>query len=176
MAPSSQYFYDELRRALPHYERACDAVAKVRDEVRAFRAKAKDLRAETRQGPPNQDREKVATEAWVRAEDLVSETIRALRETVDVAKKAVGLLIDAETAEIHWGWGETLDPYGVDPELPEEYQQIQRLYFARSPGSANWVCFYDLPEATRDALWKRLERGEFDRNEESPCCSLPGAM
>src|SRR6266446_5833747 len=50
---------------------------------------------------------------------------------------------------------QTLDPYGVYPELPEEYQQVGREYFARSPGSDVWVEFGDLPEASRDALWKK---------------------
>ena len=48
-----------------------------------------------------------------------------------------------------------LDPYGVYPELPEELQQVEREYFARSPGSDVWVGFGDLPEATRDALSKK---------------------
>ena len=47
------------------------------------------------------------------------------------------------------------DPYGVDPELPEEYWQVGREYFARSPGSDVWVWFGDLPDATRDALWEK---------------------
>ena len=59
-----------------------------------------------------------------------------------------------ETAEVEWTYAQTLDPYG-DPDLPEEYQQVGRAYFARSPGSNVWVCFYDLPDATRDALWER---------------------
>jgi hypothetical protein len=29
---------------------------------------------------------------------------------------------------------------------------IGRVYFARSPDSDIWVCFYDLPDATRKAL------------------------
>jgi hypothetical protein len=52
----------------------------------------------------------------------------------------------------------TVDPYGVWPEPPEEYQQVGREYFARSPGSEVWVHFSDLPEATRDALWKKHRR------------------
>ena len=55
------------------------------------------------------------------------------------------------------GDSEVLDPYGVDPDLPEECQCIGREYFARSPGSDIWVHFHDLPEETRDALWERHE-------------------
>lgn len=69
-------------------------------------------------------------------------------------RKESGLKIDPETAEVMWDYGQTLDPYGVDPDLPEECQQIGRNYFARSPGSNVWVSFYDLPDATHDALWK----------------------
>jgi hypothetical protein len=52
-------------------------------------------------------------------------------------------------------YAQTLDPYGVYPDLPEEWQQVGREYFARSPGSDIWVCFDDLPKKTRDALWER---------------------
>jgi hypothetical protein len=69
-------------------------------------------------------------------------------------RKEAGLKIDPETAEVHWGYGQTLDPYGVDPDLPEELQQIGREYFARSPGSDVWVHFGDLPETVRDPCGK----------------------
>jgi hypothetical protein len=70
-------------------------------------------------------------------------------------RKEAGLRIDPETAEARWEHGQVCDPYGVDPNLPEEYQCIGRNYFARSPGSNVWVSFYDLPEVTRVALWKK---------------------
>ena len=70
-------------------------------------------------------------------------------------RKEAALEIDPETADVDWDYAQTLDPYGVDPELPEEYQQIGREYFARSPGSDVWVWFGDLPDATREALWKK---------------------
>jgi hypothetical protein len=70
-------------------------------------------------------------------------------------RKEAGLKIDPETAEVQWIHARPFDPYGVYPDLPEECQQVGRVYFARSPGSDVWVCFYDLPEATRDALWKK---------------------
>ena len=82
-------------------------------------------------------------------------------------RKEAGVKINPETAEIDWSYAQTLDPYGVHPDLPEEYQQIGREYFACSPGSDIWVHFDDLPEETRDALWKQMETGkarfpEFD--------------
>ena len=67
-------------------------------------------------------------------------------------RKKVGLEIDPQTAEVYWDYGQIFDPYGVDQDLPEEYQVIGRVYFARSPDSDIWVCFYDLPDATRKAL------------------------
>jgi hypothetical protein len=76
----------------------------------------------------------------------------AEREQWLATRKEAGAQIDPETAEVHWGYGYTLDPYGVFPDLPEEYQQVQRLYFARAPGSNVWVEFADLPEATRRTL------------------------
>ena len=72
-------------------------------------------------------------------------------------RKEEGLKIDPETAEITWNHGYTLDPYGV-LELPEELRQIQRLYFARRPGSDIWVESADLPDETQDRLWDRPSR------------------
>jgi hypothetical protein len=73
-------------------------------------------------------------------------------------RKEAGLHIDPDTAEVEWIYALTCDPYGVYPELPEEYQQVGREYFARSPGSDVWVEFGDLPKATQDALWQKLGR------------------
>jgi hypothetical protein len=72
-------------------------------------------------------------------------------------RKEAGLKIDPETAEVHWCYGLTLDPYGVldEWELPEEFHQIGREYFARSPGSDVWVIFDDLPDAVRERLWAK---------------------
>jgi hypothetical protein len=73
-------------------------------------------------------------------------------------RKEAGLKIDPETAEVNWKYGQVMDPYGVDPDLPEECQCVGRQYFARAPGSDIWVHFHDLPEETRDALWERHRR------------------
>ena len=69
-----------------------------------------------------------------------------------------GRRIDPATAEITFCWGQTSDPCGDDPDLPEEYRAIGRNYFAREPGSDIWISFHDLPEATIKALWQRIER------------------
>jgi hypothetical protein len=63
------------------------------------------------------------------------------------------LQIDPETAEVDWFYVDPSDPYDIYC-LPEEYRSIGRGYFARSPESDIWISFYDLPEKTRDALWK----------------------
>jgi hypothetical protein len=70
-------------------------------------------------------------------------------------RKEERLKIDPSTAEVLWIYAQTLDPYGVCPELPDECQQVGREYFARALGGDVWVWFGDLPEKTRDALWKQ---------------------
>jgi MT-A70 len=82
-------------------------------------------------------------------------------------RKEAALQIDPETAEVMWKYGHIMDPYGVDPDLPEEYQCVGRAYFARFPGGDVWVSFYDLPEATHQNLRARIEAGDFDRNDDS---------
>jgi hypothetical protein len=69
-------------------------------------------------------------------------------------RKEAGVKIDPETAEVDYSMTQTCDPYGIC-EWSAEEMQIGRAYFARSPGSDVWVEFGDLPEATRDALWKK---------------------
>ena len=69
-------------------------------------------------------------------------------------RKEAGQQIDPETAEVEWVYAQTLDPYGVYPDLPEECKQVGREYFARSPGSEIWVWFGDLPDETRETLWE----------------------
>jgi hypothetical protein len=66
--------------------------------------------------------------------------------------KEAGKAIDPRTAEVTWSYAQTLDPYGVCDDIPEECYSVGRQYFARSPGSDIWVSFYDLPEATAEAL------------------------
>jgi hypothetical protein len=75
-------------------------------------------------------------------------------------RKKLGAQIDPETAEVLWTYGQIMDPYGVEPDLPAEYYQVGRLYFARCPGSRIWVSFYDLPDETRERLWE-VHRGSL---------------
>jgi hypothetical protein len=76
---------------------------------------------------------------------------------IKLSRRAAALRIDPATAEITWSWGQIMDPYGDDPDLPEEYQCVGRLYFARAAGDTVWVDFNDLPGPIVDALWKRME-------------------
>jgi hypothetical protein len=75
-------------------------------------------------------------------------------------RKEAGLHIDPETAEVMWTYAQTCDPYGIDPDLPEELKQIGREYFARAPGSDVWVSFGDIPESIRKALRERPKHDE----------------
>jgi hypothetical protein len=73
-------------------------------------------------------------------------------------RKKEALKIDAETAEVEWCYGETLDPYGAMEEWELPQSCIGREYFARAPGSDIWVWFGDLPDETRGKLCKRHSR------------------
>ena len=77
------------------------------------------------------------------------------------AREEEALKLDPETAEVSWHWGSVLDPYGVYDLTREEDQCVGRNYFARAPGSV-WVLFDDLPQATYDRLWARIEAGDFN--------------
>ena len=81
---------------------------------------------------------------------------------LDAIRQEVGRHIDPETAEVWWKFGYNSDPYGDDPDLPEECRQIGRVYFARSPGSDTWIWFGHLPEKTVIALWKRKDVSSDD--------------
>ena len=103
------------------------------------------------------------------------DSFRSPRERDDYAQMAewvaaqpwsngrIGATGDPATAEVHWSYGQTLDPYGIDPDLPEELQQVGRQYFALAPGNDIWVSFYDLPDETRDALWDMLQKRWYER-------------
>jgi hypothetical protein len=93
-------------------------------------------------------------------------------------RKEAGLRIDPETAEVTWIYAEEVDPYGVHPDLPEEWSSVSRKTFARSPGSNVWVYFGDLPAATRDAFEKRwqalIEAEKATHASRSPDVADPG--
>jgi len=76
-------------------------------------------------------------------------------------RKEEGRRIDPDAAEVFWLHAYVADPYGVDPDLPEEERCIGRAYFARSPDSDIWVSFGDLPDEVRKKLWTK-ESPEWD--------------
>jgi len=93
-------------------------------------------------------------------------------------RKKAAAKIDPRTAKVDWAYAQTLDPYRVYGELPEECQQTGREYFARSPESDVWVWFGDLPTATHNALWKKHKLAFpaglpfFGTFEDEPACHL----
>src|SRR5205085_3374240 len=86
-------------------------------------------------------------------------TDRDIEEFLAIRREAAQH-IDPETAEVEWDYGMDADPYGTDRDLPEELQQVGRIYFARSPGCDIWVWFGDLPETVRLALWEKQGGGD----------------
>ncbi len=60
--------------------------------------------------------------------------------------------IDPDTAEVHWSYTQALDPYGINPGLPEECECVGRDLFVRSLPKGIWVWVGDLPSELRDAL------------------------
>ena len=59
-------------------------------------------------------------------------------------RKAEALKIDPETAIVDWQYGQTMDPYGVEPDLPDEMVSVGREFFVADQtatfGSASWIC------------------------------------
>ena len=87
---------------------------------------------------------------------------RMTKEEFLASRVAAGWAIDIETCEVLIRSAYTLDPYGVEPDLPPELRQIGSYYFVRSAESDGWVCEYDLPEDKDRALHARIERGDVE--------------
>jgi hypothetical protein len=77
-------------------------------------------------------------------------------------RKRVGLRINPTTATVFFDYAQIIDPYGDDPELPEECQCVGRVFFAVDPDDRIAVCFYDLPETTRAALDEKRAAADRD--------------
>jgi hypothetical protein len=84
-----------------------------------------------------------------------ADTVTLTMEEWKAWRKAAGLHIDPETAEVFWEYTQVTDPYGVCPDIPQECDCVGRTYFARSPGTDVWIWFGDLPDATHKALWEK---------------------
>jgi hypothetical protein len=90
-----------------------------------------------------------------------SDEYRAFRQM----KIEAGKLIDPKTAEAHWHYGETLDPYGVLDEVAQS--QIGREHFLRAPGSDAWVSTIDLPKDKCEEFWRLADAGHYDSADDA---------
>jgi hypothetical protein len=78
-------------------------------------------------------------------------TDEEIRKYLD-ERKSEALRIDPKTADVLWDYNDIMDPYCV---YNRPVESIGRDYFARNPGSRIWVWFGDLPDVTRDELWRK---------------------
>jgi hypothetical protein len=74
------------------------------------------------------------------------------------SRKEAGRSINIGTCELGRWAAYDCDPYGINPNLPEEMQQIGTNRFVRSPESRGWVWEGDLPMATAKAMYNRIRR------------------
>lgn len=74
-------------------------------------------------------------------------------------RKNAGRKIDPQTALVSSSSVYVIDPYGLIEDLADEAKCVGNIRFARSPGSAIAVCFYDLPRATVSAIEKAATAG-----------------
>ena len=75
-------------------------------------------------------------------------------EQFKAKRREEGLKIDAETAEVAFWYTQVVDPYEFWDKIDPEFDAVGRSYFARNPGSNTWVEFGDLPDETRETLWR----------------------
>ncbi len=119
------------------------------------------------------DRETVAE----RKDDTLNPDVERWFET----RKQEVLRIDLETAEVISArryLADLVDPFGMhrdsrdgdlrDEDLRDELKLLCRVYFARNPGSAIWVCFDDPPDEIREKLEARNE-DQVARPMSLPC-------
>jgi hypothetical protein len=86
---------------------------------------------------------------------------RSCKTTATTDERLIaGRRIDAETAKVWFEYGQTLDPYG-EHDLPEEFRQVGRNFFAMDPVDRIPVYFGDLDDELRRSL--NTKRDEVDR-------------
>jgi hypothetical protein len=83
-----------------------------------------------------------------------------------MVREEAGRILDPDAADVICLYAETADPYGFCAKLPEGISCVARAYFARAVGSEVWIVFSDLPEATAERLWQRINAGDFDAAEQ----------
>ena len=79
----------------------------------------------------------------------------------EVRRGAAASQIDPDTAEVWFEHRQVLDPYG-ERVLPPEEDCVGRVFFAMDPDERVPVAFYDLPEATREALEERRAQADAE--------------
>lgn len=79
-------------------------------------------------------------------------------------REAIGKTLDPAELEVDFDYGYVLDPYGEDPDLPEEAQVSGRNFYAVDRKRGILLYFHDLPDATVEALrdMNNLDE-EYDR-------------
>ena len=99
---------------------------------------------------------------------------KLLCEELSFWRRAYAATLDPETIEVHWSYGQTMEPYGDYP-LPAEMQQVQRHCWVTALGSPCidpdrrlWVVDYDFARAQPDeAEAHRAVRAAFDRQRQA---------
>ena len=74
-------------------------------------------------------------------------------------RKEAGLKIDPETAEVMWTYAQTLDPYGVYPDLPVECDCVGREYLPVFPEATFGSAFATCPKRFATTCGKSTVRG-----------------
>lgn len=88
--------------------------------------------------------------AKLKVEDEDEDEASAItQEQWDVIRRAAGLQVHAETAELIYVY--SLDRFGYDDGRGE----VHLDYFVRNPGSDEWIPLLDLLDATQSALIKK---------------------
>ena len=107
------------------------------------------------------------------APDTALDRLLTLTNSSGVPESRVGLieagrLLDPQAAEVICLYADTANPYGLCVDHSKPVGAIGRMYFARAVGNKRWIAFDDLPKATVDRLWHRINAGDFDTaNEDS---------
>ena len=105
--------------------------------------------------------EEIASAEQAALDLLADAQEHSLRFALPDERERVGRRINPETAHIFFRYAYVIDPYGDDPDLPEEFRCTGRVFFAADPEEGVAVSFEDLPEPTLEAL--RDKRDEADR-------------
>ena len=92
---------------------------------------------------------------------------RKMKEEFLANRKAAGRVIDVETCEIAQWWVQILDPYGVEPDLPDEMQCVGRTP-SSDPLKAMVGCLCTICRRTRPARCTAASNAESEQEEKLP--------